>query len=120
MEFAFLAPIFGKFAKVAGYVLTILAVIGLFFGAKAIYDHNVISHYRDKVDASAGKADRKADQKAADQKDKDIARQNQEADELIKVQQNAKTETDRRIAFHRCLSLQQRARDNGLVPPSCV
>lgn len=120
MEFLFLAPIFGKYAKVAGYALIVLAAIALFFGAKAIYDHNVVSHYKDKVEASQAKADRAADQNAVQAEKYDVARQNQEADELIKVQDNAKNEQDRRLAFHRCLRLQQRARDNGLKPPACV
>jgi hypothetical protein len=119
--FAFLIPLVGaKFAKPVGYALIALAVALFFFGAKAIYDHNVVSHYKDKVEASQAKADRKADQNAAQAEKYDVSRQNQEADELIKVQDNAKNEQDRRLAFHRCLRLQQRARDNGLKPPACI
>lgn len=116
-----LGPVVGlKLARAAAWVVIVLGVIALFFGAKALYDHSIISNHDAKIEASAAKDDRKADQKAADQGAKDLARQNQEADELIKVQENAKSETDRRLAFHRCLSLQQRARANGLKPPRCV
>lgn len=112
-----------KFLGVPKFVVwggLVIIAIGLFFGAKALYDHSIISAHDTKIEASAAKADRAADQKAAVQKEHDIVRQNQEADELIKVQQNAKTDQDRRLAFHRCLSLQQRARENGLQPPRCV
>lgn len=116
-----LAPTVGeKFAKPLAILLLALLAIGLFFGAKAIYDHNVVSGYKTKVEASAAKADRKADQQAADRKELDQARQNAEYNELVKVQENAQNETQRRLAFHRCLRLQQQARDNGLKSPSCI
>lgn len=127
LEFAFLAPLFGKFAKPAGYVLTALLAIGIFFGAKAIYDHSVISKHDAKIEASAAKADRAADQNAAAAETDNTARQNYEADQLIKAGNDAPKNnpgvdpaTARRLAFHKCLSLQQRARENGLKPPRCV
>lgn len=106
--------------KVLGSIGLILAAVGLFFGAKAIYDHSVVSKHDAKIEASQAKADRAADQNASVAKEHDLNRQNQEADELIKVQENAKSTTDRRLAFHRCLRLQQHARENGLQPPRCV
>lgn len=109
-----------KYAKIVAIVGAVVLALVFLFGLKACYDHSIIANHDAKTEASAAKADRKADTKASEQRDKDIARQNQEADQLMKVQQNAKTENDRRLAFHRCLSLQQRARANGLKPPTCV
>lgn len=126
-EFAFLAPLFGKFAKPAGYVLTALLAIAIFFGAKALYDHKIISNHDAKIDASAAKADRAADQNAAATETTNVARQNYEADQLTRAADDAPKNnpgvdpaTARRIAFHKCLGLQQRARANGLQPPRCV
>ena len=115
------APVVGeKFAKAAAFGSIAILILLALWGGKCAYDHGVISNYQNKVDASAAKADRKADDKAAQQKFNDVERQNEEADQLIKVQANAKNATERNLAFHRCLRLQQRARDNGLVTPKCV
>lgn len=122
-----IAPTVGeKFAKPLVYLGLILAAVGLFFGAKAIYDHSIISAHDTKVEASAAKADRAADQKAADQKAADEQRRNFEADQLVEAMSHAAKDpkvddrVERNLAFHKCLSLQQRARANGLQPPRCV
>lgn len=121
MLIGLIAPTFGeKAARPIAWLIIIAAAVALFFGLKACYDQSIVTKHDAKIEASAAKADRAADQKAAEQKEHDLARQNEEADQLIKVQANAKTEADRRLAFHRCLRLQQRARENGLVTPRCV
>lgn len=115
-----------KAAKVVLLAALVGLVIALFFGAKAIYDHSIIANHDAKIEASAAKADRKADQKAADQKTIDEQRTAQEADQLQKAVDNAAHDpkvadaVEQRHAFYRCLSLQQRARANSLKPPVCV
>lgn len=98
----------------------ILLAIGLFFGAKALYDHSVIAKHDLKVEAQQAKDDKKADNKAADQRVKDVTRLEQEQKELehVLVTHNA-TADDRRRAFYRCLRLQQAARTDGKQPPTC-
>jgi len=112
-----------KFAVIG---IAVVLAIAAFFGAKALYDHSIVKAHDAKVEASAAKADRKADQKAADQAAKDLARRQYETDQLTEAMRNAakdpKIDDDREraLAFHRCLGLQQRARQNGLKPPRCV
>ncbi|MFL6728070.1 MAG: hypothetical protein ACJ8FS_16380 [Sphingomicrobium sp.] len=123
--FAFLLPFASslvgpKFAKPAIFGALGLLILLALWGGKCVYDHSIIAAHDAKIEASQAKADRKADNNLATHATADTARQNQEADQLTKVQQNAKTEHDRRIAFHKCLGLQQRARANGLQPPTCV
>lgn len=127
MLIGLLAPVVGeKYAKAAAWALIIVAAIALFFGAKAIYDHSVISNHEAKVEASAAKADRKADQALEARKQADEDRRQYEADQLTEAVKNAPhapnadPRRERDIAFHKCLSLQQRARENGLQPPRCV
>lgn len=104
----------------------VLLAIGLFFGAKALYDHSIIDAHDTKVNLEAAKADRAADQAAAEQAAKDKVRLDFEQDQLEGAVKNAPKDpnvaddTERRLAFHRCLRLQQRAAANGLEPPRCV
>lgn len=108
------------------YAGLIVLAIAAFFGAKALYDHSVISGHDAKVEASAAKADRKADEAATARAEADQQRRNYETDQLAKAVDNApkdpnvSDDLERRIAFHKCLGLQQRARENGLQPPRCV
>lgn len=108
-----------KFAKPLIYgVLAILAVAA-FFGAKAIYDHGVITKHDAKVEAATAKADLKANDHASEQRRADDSRITQEADQLKKVQTNAKTDHDRSLARFRCIRLQQSARAANREPPRC-
>jgi hypothetical protein len=120
----FLAPRLGpKGEKLAGPVAYLILAIGaaiLLFGGKALYDHSVISKHDTKVEAKTAKADRKADNHAADQRRTDDARLNQEASQLQKVQTNAKSNHDRSLARARCIRLQQSARAAKRQPPACV
>jgi hypothetical protein len=101
-------------------------IILLIGAVAACYDHSIVSNHDAKIEASAAKADRKADQKSAEQAKIDEARSTQEANQLIEAMDNAPKDpkvddaVERRIAFHKCLGLQQRARANGLKPPTCV
>ena len=122
-----IAPTVGeKAAKPVAYALLAIGVILLLWGGKCAYDASVVNNYKTKVEASAAKADRKADQKAADQAATDLARRQYETDQLTEAMRNAPKDPtvpddrERALAFHKCLGLQQRARDNGLEPPRCV
>jgi len=103
-------------------VLLIL-ILGL---GKCAYDRSIIKAHDAQIEASAAKADRQADQKAAVQATKDQQRRDFETDQLTKAVQNAPKDPnipddrERALAFHRCLRLQQAARQNGLQPPRCV
>lgn len=121
------APRIGeKYARFAAWAVVIVAAILFLWGAKALYDHTIISNHDAKQEASTAKADRAADQKASVQKEQDLSRQQYEDQQLTEAVNHAAKDpkiddtTERRLAFHRCLGLQQRARANGLQPPRCV
>lgn len=113
-------------AKIASYALIVLAVIALLFGLKTCYDHQVVANHDAKIEASQAKADRKADELATEQKQADLNRSSYEAEQLKEAMDHAPKDPaiddalERRVAFHKCLGLQQRARANGLEPPRCV
>lgn len=115
-----------KNARAYAWGVVLLAAALLLWGAKALYDHSIVSAHDAKIEASAAKADRKADQKAAEQAAKDAQRLDYETDQLIKAVDNApkdpnvSDDLERRLAYHRCLRLQQAARANSLKPPRCV
>jgi hypothetical protein len=110
-------PRFAKFAViVTGIVLLALAA----FAVVKIHDHRVIAQHQAQQDAANAKADRKADTNAAEQRRADDSRLTQEADQLKKVQDNAKTNHDRSIARFRCIKLQQDARAAGRKSPTCA
>lgn len=109
--------IFGAFA-----LLIVLAM----WGGKCAYDHSIIATHDAKVEASQAKADRKADEAATAREEAQRERRDYETDQLTKAVEHAPKDPaidddrERALAFHRCLSLQQRARANGLKPPACV
>ena len=129
---AFLATFFlnrgasPKNARGYAWAILIVGAVLLLWGAKAMYDHSVIANHDAKTEASAAKADRAADQKAAVQEQKDNQRRDFETDQLMKAIDNAPKDPavpdalEQRRAFYRCLRLQQDARANGLKPPTCV
>jgi hypothetical protein len=114
----------GVSKKLAGPLIILLGIgfaVALFFGAKAIYDHNIIKTHDLKVEAQQAKDDRKADDAAAVKRRADDARAAQEEKELDNVlTKPASTAAQRRADFYRCISLQRAARANGLEPPTCV
>lgn len=110
-----------KFAKAAvvgtGIVLLLLAV----FAAVKIHDHRVIANHEAKQDAATAKADRTADNHAAEQRRTDDTRVATETQEINNaVSQAKRTGGDARAAYYKCVSLQQRARAAKLVVPACV
>ena len=122
-----LAPRVGeKFARPLAWALIVVVAIGLFFGAKALYDQSVIDDHDAKVNLDAAREDRKADNAAAERRLEDMARRDYETDQLMKAMRDAPKDPkiddarERSLAFHRCLRLQQAARENGLQPPACV
>ena len=94
--------------------------------AKCAYDKSIIDTHDTEIDLNAAIEDRKADQAATERAVADERRRQFEADQLEKATANAAKDPnipddrERALAFHRCLSLQQRARENGLKPPDCV
>lgn len=108
-----------KFAKAAVIAALFALVIAFFALGKCAYDKSIISRHEVKQEAATAKADRKADTHAAEQRRADDSRLTQEADQLKKVQDNAKTDTDRRLARHRCIRLQQAARRDSKLAPAC-
>jgi hypothetical protein len=109
-----------KAAKVLAWVGMILALLLVLSVAKCTYDKGVIEEYTAEQTAANAKADRKADQAAAEQRRVDDARLNQEATQLTEIANDPTVSSmDRRIARHRCIQLQQSARTNGSEPPSC-
>jgi hypothetical protein len=105
-----------KAIMIVGLVLLVLAVLGV---AKCSYDRKLIRNHEAEQRAETAKADRKADNNAAVQRRADDARVVDEATQLGKVQANATTDADRRLARHRCLRLQQQARRDGKPSPVC-
>lgn len=108
-----------RFAKLAGILGAILLLVALLGVGKCAYDRSIIKNHTARQDASNARADRKADTKAAETRRGDDARLAQEQQQLERAQANAQNATDRRIARHRCLGLQQAARAAGREPPAC-
>jgi threonine dehydrogenase-like Zn-dependent dehydrogenase len=107
---------FGKAAVIgAGIILLLIAA----FAAVKIHDHRVIATHDAKQDAATAKADRAADNHAAEQRRTDDARLTQETTELNRSTNNGQTDLDRRLAFQRCLRMQQSARAAKRQPPAC-
>jgi hypothetical protein len=99
----------------AGVLLLIIAV----FAAVKIHDHRIISNHDANQRAATTIADRKADDNAAVQRRTDDARLTNESTELNRSTDHASTDLDRRLAFQRCLRLQQSARAAKRQPPAC-
>lgn len=96
----------------------IVLAIGLFFGAKALYDRSVIKAHDNKREAQITKADRKADATAAVERRVDDARLNTETQELKEAVREA-APVDRRRAYYECLAKLQDARARNQSPPAC-
>lgn len=114
-----LGPKLGKFAKPLIFVVLAFLILGALWGGKCAYDHSIINAHEAKQDAANSKADRKADNHAAEQRRADDARLTQETNELNRSTNNGQTDLDRRLAFQRCLRMQQSARAAKRQPPAC-
>ena len=108
-----------RFARPLAYLAVAIALGGLLGLAKWGYDRSVIRKYEAPREAAIARADRKADAVVAITRRADDARLVQETTQLKKVEANAHTVTDRRLARHRCLRLQQAARRERRKPPTC-
>lgn len=109
-----------KLARPVLYAIAAVMLLGALWGAKCAYDKRVIATHEAKQEASTAKADRKADTNAAEQRRADDSRIVNESDQLGKAQANAKTDLDRRLARNRCIRLQQAARRDGKLAPTCA
>jgi hypothetical protein len=105
--------------KAAVIGTAIVLLISLLAIGKCTYDRSIIKAHQAAQDAANAKADRKADQKAAEQRRADDTRLTQESNELNRSTDHAQTDLDRRLAFQRCLRLQQSARAAKRQPPAC-
>lgn len=112
----------GRAAKALGIgVLVALLAIAAVIAVK-VRDHRMIASHDAKQDAVNSKADRKADEHAAETRRVDDTRLAGEEAQLQKVREdNAKlpNATDRRLARQRCIRLQQAARAEGRESPAC-
>lgn len=115
-----------KAGKVVAFTLLALFIVLALWSGKCAYDAAVIDKHDTKIELEQSKADRKADANLADQTQSDTQREAQEASQLQKAVDNAPNDpkiddrVERNLALHRCLRLQQAARENGLKPPTCV
>jgi uncharacterized protein HemX len=109
-----------KFAKPLIYAVALLLAIGLFFGAKAIYDHKIIAAHDDKQDAANANADKKADDNSADQRVTDVTRlQNESTQTQEAINEARRNGSDPRAAYYDCVRKQQSARRAGQPSPAC-
>jgi uncharacterized protein HemX len=108
-----------QFRKAALIGTAIVLLVALLAVGKCTYDRSVIRNHEAKQDAANAKADRAADQKAAEQRRADDSRLTQEANELNRSTDYAQTNHDRSSARFRCIKLQQDARAAKRKPPSC-
>lgn len=109
-----------QFAKPLLAVVGSLLLLGVLWGSKCAYDRHVISAHEAKQDAANAKADRKADQKAAEQRRADDSRLQTETQEIKDAVQKAGSDpAARRAAYYKCVQLQQRARASGQQPANC-
>lgn len=109
-----------RFAKAVTIGVLILLAVGLFFGAKALYDRSVIEDYTSGLGEKVAKEDRKADAKSAEERRVDDARLAAEDQEIKEAITNAGSNPyDRRTAYYECVRKQQAARRDGKPPADC-
>lgn len=108
-----------RFVRPVAWGVTIIGAVLLLWGGWALVKSSIISTHETKRELKQERADRKADTKVGEMRRQDDARQRQERQELEGAVNHATSDTDRRIAFHECLELQQRARRERRQPPTC-
>ena len=108
-----------RFSRTAGIAGAVILLALAIWGLKSCYDGRVIDQHEATQRAATAEADRKADNRAAEQRIEDARRLSVESQELQKATVNAETDRDRRLAHMRCIGLQQAARASGSVAPAC-
>lgn len=109
-----------RLAKPVLAIIGLVALVGALWGLKSLYDHRVVEAHEAKRDVQIAKADRKADEHAAEQRRADDARETHETQEVKEAINEAKSEgRDPRAAYYRCVVMQQSARANGKPSPDC-
>jgi uncharacterized protein HemX len=115
-----LGPKFSKLATPLIYLVALALIAAAIVGLVKLHDHRVIANHDARQDASTARADKKADNHAAVQRQTDDARLTQEQQQLQKAVTNANTNHDRSLARARCIRLQQSARAAKRQPPACT
>jgi hypothetical protein len=109
-----------RFAKPLLVGVALLLLIAAVFAAVKIHDRRVISQHEAKQEASTAKADKRADNHAADQRRTDDARSTQEAQQIKEAVNEAGSDpAARRAAYYECVRRQQSARRAGKPSPDC-
>jgi Tfp pilus assembly protein PilE len=109
-----------QFRKAALIGTAIVLLIVLFGVAKCSYDRSVIKAHDAKQEAVTAKADRKADNHAAEQRRADDARSTTEAQQIKEAVNEARRNgADPRAAYYDCVRKQQSARKSGKPSPGC-
>jgi hypothetical protein len=121
MLIGMLAPTVGeKWAKPAAIGLLVALAVAFMGLGKCAYDRSVIAKHDAKVEASTAKADKKADNHAADQRRTDDARSTDEATQIKEAVNEAGNDpAARRAAYYRCVRAQQSARRDRKPSPDC-
>jgi uncharacterized iron-regulated membrane protein len=109
-----------RFAKPLLALVALIALAGILWAGIAIHDRNVVKTHDAGQVAATAVADRKADATAAVERRADDTRTTDEKTQLEKVQANAPSDLDRRLARQRCIRLQQDARRLGKQSPACA
>ncbi len=110
-----------RLAVIASLAIALFMILGV---AKCSYDRSIIASHDAAQSAATAKADRKADDAAANTRRADDSRLAQERAQLEKVKTNAKSRDDAKdpngvAARLRCIRLQQAARASNSQPPAC-
>jgi hypothetical protein len=109
-----------RFAKPAAWAIVIVGAGLILWGGWALLKSSIISTHETRRELRQSQADRTADTKVGEMRREDDTRLRQERQQLEGAADHATSDVDRRIAFHQCLELQQRARRERRQPPACV
>lgn len=118
--FALKAGIPAKAAKPLVIAALVIALCALMGGAKCAYDSRIIENHENKIGIQNERADRKADNKAGDERVADKTRIQDEGRQIDEAIEQAEREgRDARAAYYHCVELQQAARRAGKPSPDC-
>jgi hypothetical protein len=115
-----------EFGKPFAWIGIVLLALLILWGAKTAYDRSVVKEDDLEEEVEELRADAVADEAARKRELEAAERRAQEAQELkeaithVPNDPNVDDAVERKLAFHRCLKLQQDARQNGSQPPACV